>query len=46
MEFTQEEREKLDLFKTVFRVDKLTAEQIKAIIGETLHVRKQPRQPL
>jgi hypothetical protein len=33
MEFTQEEREKLDLFKTLFKVDKLTTEQIKAITG-------------
>jgi hypothetical protein len=33
MEFTKEEREKLDLFKTLFKVDKLTTEQIKAITG-------------
>jgi hypothetical protein len=33
MEFTQEEREKLDLFKTLFKVDKLTTEQIRAITG-------------
>jgi hypothetical protein len=32
-EFTQEERQKLDLFKTLFKVDKLTTEQIKAITG-------------